>query len=167
MLVVLLYCYIHFFRYSKSAIYLKNSNILKTDSLDNYVLYMCANIPNEILDKYFGYGIYNSVNIKVNNEGNIPIPEYAIPKKLFNNKYIIEINDSINYKYENDEEYYKYLRLLDELYSKHNNYKVVLKVLMNNKLSACPQAAYTALRMAEKIITIRIKLIICLKFCLI
>ena len=96
---------------------------------------MCANIPNEILDKYLGYGIYNSVNIKVSNDGYIPIPEYAIPKDLFKSEYVVEVNDKINYKYENDEEYYKYLRLLDELYSKHNNnYEVVLKVLRNNKL---------------------------------
>lgn len=83
--------YIHFFRYYEFAEYYFNLN--KDGSYDrvndNYILFMVANIPDEILIKYKGFGFY-----ELNNEETI-IPEYAIPTELFKSEYIVNITNKL------------------------------------------------------------------------
>lgn len=69
--------YIHFFRYYESAEYYFKRYHGSMNFLDEYILYMTANIPNDILRKRLGYGFYN-LDTKPFNCYNIPIPEYAI-----------------------------------------------------------------------------------------
>lgn len=126
---------IHFFRYSQSAEYFKKSIWTEMNPLDRYVLFMTANIPNEILREHIGYGFYNSDGIKIKHPGYIPLPEYAIPESKFNVEYIVEINDIINPKLvSNDKEYNKYLKLLDTLYFKYKDYSQIGKKLSISNL---------------------------------
>ena len=111
--------YIHFFRYSQSAEFYHRAYIRTCDPLDNYIAYMVANIPNEILRQYIGYGFYPGVEPFY--EHNIPLPEYAIPEELFKKEYIVRINNFINYEYQsNSDEYQKYLELVGNLLKNYN-----------------------------------------------
>lgn len=79
---------------------------------DNYVLFMIANIPDEILKEYHGFGFY-----ELNNE-EIIIPEYAIPVELFSSEYIVNITAKpmdFYMRINEDEEYKKYLELIRSL----------------------------------------------------
>lgn len=106
--------YIHFFRYYEFAEYYfylnQEGNYDKVN--DNYVLFMIANIPDEILKEYHGFGFY-----ELNNE-EIIIPEYAIPVELFSSEYIVNITAKpmdFYMRINEDEEYKKYLELIRSL----------------------------------------------------
>lgn len=121
--------YIHFFRYEEFARYY--FNLGKDGSYDkindNYILFMTANIPKEILEKYKGYGLYSL------NHDEIVIPEYAIPTEEFIADYIVDITDKpfglIKRKNEN-EEYMKYLELIKNLKQTTNDVKSIAAELI-------------------------------------
>ena len=87
--------YIHFFRYYESAEYYFKRYRVSMNKLDKYVLYMTANIPNEILRKRIGYGFYN-IEERPFDCYNIPIPEYALKEEEMSPEYIIEVNNFPN-----------------------------------------------------------------------
>ena len=125
--------YIHFFRYFESAEQYFKKYHISLCSQDKYIAYMVANIPNEILRKTLGYGFYN-LEDDFFSAYSIPIPEYAIKEELMLPKYIVEINNIINYEYKNeDNEYKKYLNLIKKLAKRcdYNFYEVA------NYLQAC------------------------------
>lgn len=130
--------YIHFFRYSQSAEYYYNQRRFCSlvNSLDSYIAYMTANIPNEILNKYFGYGLYSDVDKSLASIY-VPLPEYAIPRELFRDDYIVEINKSIESDYSSNEtEYSKYLSLIRKLARKYNySEEKITEYLLQNDLS--------------------------------
>lgn len=113
--------YIHFFRYYESAEYYFKRYRVSMNPLDEYVLYMTANIPNEILRKRIGYGFYN-LEEKPFDCYHIPIPEYAIKREEMKKEYVVEVNRFVDYEYKNKkEEYQKYLELMKTL-AQQNNY---------------------------------------------
>lgn len=121
--------YIHFFRYCKFAEYY--FNLHKDGSYDkvndNYILYMVANIPDEILKEYQGFGFY-----KLGNE-DVIIPEYAIPTELFKTEYIVNItNNSISAYMRKNEigEYEQYLELIRILKQQQKNIKEIALYLL-------------------------------------
>lgn len=126
--------YIHFFRYYESAEYYFKRYRVSMNELDEYVLYMSANIPNEILRKRIGYGFYN-IEEKPFDCYNIPIPEYALKEEEMSPEYIIEVNNFVKYEYKNPkEEYLKYLELMRRL-SKQYDYdfhKIATYLVQNN-----------------------------------
>lgn len=127
--------YYHFFRYSQSAeFYLKNHHF-KMNSQDHYIAYMIANIPKNIIEKYSGYGFYTYQDKPFINE-TIPIPEYAIPKKIIKPEYIVEINNYIPYEYQsNQEEYDSYLNFLAKLAKQYNsNFHTITSTLQKQSL---------------------------------
>lgn len=100
--------YIHFFRYYESAEYFFKRDCMSMNCLDEYIVYMIANIPNEILRKRIGYGFYN-LDEKPFSCYYIPIPEYAIKQEEMRPEYIVEINNFVKYEYQNSNgEYEKY-----------------------------------------------------------
>lgn len=116
--------YVHFFRYDEFAKYY--FNLGKDGSYDeinsNYILFMTANIPREILEKYKGFGFY-----KLNQE-EIIMPEYAIPVEEFNTDYIVNITDkplSFYIRKNEDEEYRRYLELIKKLKQTEKNMKSI------------------------------------------
>lgn len=122
--------YIHFFRYHESAeFYFSNNHVTQNPR----IAYMVANIPNEVLRKNIGYGIYNGIKTELKElEGfPIPFPEYAIPQELFEQKYIVEVSNNIGYEYKRkDNEYSHYLEvvaILLEVYD-YNHYAVARKL---------------------------------------
>lgn len=113
--------YIHFFRYYESAKYLFERYRPTMNSLDRYIAYMTANIPNEILRKRIGYGFYNLDGDYFSNYY-VPIPEYAIKEEEMSPEYIVEINNLVSSKYLSDSgEYKKYLELLKKMAKKYKN----------------------------------------------
>lgn len=106
--------YIHFFRYEDFARYY--FNLGKEGSYNeqngNYILFMTANIPKEILEKYKGFGFYDL------NHEKIIMPEYAIPIEEFITDYIVDITDKpmgFNVRKNEKEEYRRYLELIKNL----------------------------------------------------
>lgn len=113
--------YIHFFRYYESAEYFFKRYRVSMNFLDEYIVYMTANIPNDILRKRIGYGFYN-LDEKPFDSYNIPIPEYAVKQEEMSAEYIVEINNFVKHEYKNmNDEYEKYLELIKTL-SKQYNY---------------------------------------------
>ncbi len=107
--------YIHFFRYSESAEYYFKRYRVSMNHLDEYIAYMTANIPGDILRNRMGYGFYNLEEAPFDSF-DIPIPEYAIPEEEMKPEYIVEVNSFIKYEYKkNNEEYQKYLELMRQL----------------------------------------------------
>ena len=127
--------YIHFFRYDEFA---RNYfNLGKDGNYDlpnsNYVLYMIANIPEEILNKNIGYGFY-----KVNRE-DVIMPEYAIPVEEFDSSYIVNITDKpmgLYTRKNEDEEYMVYLKLIKAMKQVNNDTSKILNYLLNNDLNS-------------------------------
>lgn len=127
--------YIHFFKYSQSAEFYHTNNL---EIHNPHIVYMTADIPNNILNDYLGYGYYNSVTsdreelIGVT----IPLPEYAIPKSLFIPKYVIEVNNVIkNRKHQEELEYDRYLEYVIALLEKYDyNHYTVGRILHNTDL---------------------------------
>lgn len=112
--------YIHFFRYSNSAEYFFKRYRASMNYLDEYIAYMVANIPNDILRKRIGYGFYN-IEEKPFDCYNVPIPEYAIRQEELKSDYIVEINNFIEYELKNQNgEYEKYLELMKKLSEQYN-----------------------------------------------
>ena len=97
---------------------------------------MTANIPNELLKKYSGYGFYGYENSSFK-EKTIPIPEYSIPIEEMKQEYIVTINDTIDFGLGSKEgEFEKYLILIYELLKKYeNNYHQVANFLLQNNLA--------------------------------
>lgn len=127
--------YIHFFRYSQSAEYFKDTLLYTMNPLDKYVAFMTANIPNNILKKYIGYGIYNSERMDLEHLGYVPLPEYAIPEEEFSKDFIVQVNTQIDSRLKSDyKEYRKYLLLIDILFNKYKNLDEVLKIIQANDL---------------------------------
>lgn len=129
--------YIHFFRYQEFAQYfLKTSQKNAIDPLNRYVLFMVANIPNEILEKYREYGFY-SYKDKNFKETTIPIPEYIIPIEEMQEEYIVTINNQIEMSLSaKEKEFEKYLILIKKLLEKYqNNYYQIANFLLQNNLS--------------------------------
>lgn len=111
--------YIHFFRYYESAEYYFKKYQASMDSLDEYIAYMVANIPNDILRKRIGYGFYDLGADFYSY--NIPIPEYAIKQEEMSPEFIVEINSSVKYEYKDLKgEYEKYLELIKRLAGEYN-----------------------------------------------
>lgn len=122
--------YIHFFRYQESAEYYHKN----TFAMENpRIAYMVANIPNELLRKTIGYGYYNGIETDINELKwvTLPLPEYAIPKELFDPEYVVEVNKYIPYEYKRkDEEYQNYLKLVLRLLETYDyNHYTVGRVL--------------------------------------
>lgn len=136
--------YIHFFRYAEFARYYfhlgKDGSYEKEN--DNYMLYMIANIPEEILEKYIGFGFYTYKG-KV-----LPLPEYAIPTEEFLPQYIVNISmnpvegeERANEK----EEFRKYIELVEKLqksgmwtkdiasYFLENNFEEMLNIKIDKR----------------------------------
>ena len=106
--------YIHFFKYYDFAKYYfelgKDGNYEEKNS--NFVLFMIANIPNEILEKHKGFGFYEL------DKEEIIMPEYAIPIDEFNSNFIVHITEKPVrfYSRANEEnEYEKYLEIVRRL----------------------------------------------------
>lgn len=126
--------YIHFFKYYEFA--KKYFNEFKDGKYDipksEFVLFMTANIPYEILEKYKGYGLYQVDNCK----NLLPIIEYAIPEEIFNPDYIVDLTnkplDGYLKKGEN-EEYLKYLEYIKNLKDGYDD-KTLLEYLSQNDL---------------------------------
>lgn len=121
--------YIHFFRYDEFAKYY--FNLGKDGSYerinDNYVLFMTANIPKEILDKYKGFGFYDL------NYEEIIMPEYAIPIEEFSSDYIVDITNkpmSFYIRKNEHEEYMRYLQLIRDLIQTTNDLKSIAMDLL-------------------------------------
>lgn len=121
--------YIHFFRYDEFAKYY--FNLGKDGSYesinDNYVLFMTANIPKAILDKYKGFGFY-SLNYE-----EIIMPEYAIPVEEFSSDYIVDITNkpmSFYIRKNENEEYKRYLQLIRNLMQTTNDVKSIVMDLL-------------------------------------
>lgn len=121
--------YIHFFRYDEFAKYY--FNLGKDGSYerinDNYVLFMTANIPKEILDKYKGFGFYDL------NYEEIIMPEYAIPIEEFSSDYIVDITNkpmSFYIRKNENEEYMRYLQLIRDLIQNTNDVKSIAMDLL-------------------------------------
>ena len=128
--------YIHFFRYKEFAQYfLKTNQETAIDPLNRYVLFMTANIPNEILQQYREYGFYGYKEMNFT-ETTIPIPEYAIPIEKMKQEYIVAINDKIGMGLGSKEgEFAKYLILIQKLLDKYkNNYHQIATFLLQNNL---------------------------------
>ena len=68
---------------------------------------MTANIPDDILNKYKGFGFYT-----LDNEW-IPIPEYAIPMEEFSQEFIVNIADSPRAFYTRESENKEYIKYID------------------------------------------------------
>jgi len=121
--------YIHFFKYSQAAEYYLKRCGFQMNHLDTYIAYMVANIPNEVLKKYIGYGFYNYNENPLLNEM-IPFPEYAIPESEFKKEYIVAIDSIIPYEYISDEQQYKnYLLCIKNLLEKYDNCYTVARKL--------------------------------------
>ncbi len=123
--------YVHFFRYNEFATYYfnlgKDGSYEKAN--DNYILFMTANIPEDILEKYSGFGFY-----ELNGE-KFPIPEYAIPIEEFEPEYIVNITNQPRsfYTRENEgEEYKKYIELIRNLKNSNSNMKDIIDYLLSN-----------------------------------
>lgn len=122
--------YIHFFRYNEFATYYfnlgKDGSYEKEN--DNYILFMTANIPEDILEKFSGFGFYEL------NEETFPIPEYAIPIEKFSSEYIVNItNRPIGlYERENEaEEYKRYMEFIRNLKNFNNNMQDIIGFLQS------------------------------------
>ena len=90
---------------------------------------MTANIPEDILEKYSGFGFY-----ELNGE-KFPIPEYAIPIEEFEPEYIVNITNQPRsfYTRENEgEEYKKYIELIRNLKNSNSNMKDIIDYLLSN-----------------------------------
>ncbi len=112
--------YIHFFRYYESAEYYFKKYRVSMNHIDEYIAYMTANIPNDILRQRMGYGFYDIG--ETFSYYNIPIPEYAIKQEEMDPKYIVEVNSFVKHEYKNQNgEYQKYLKLMKKL-SKQYSY---------------------------------------------
>ncbi len=123
--------YIHFFRYNEFATYYfnfgKDGSYEKEN--ENYILFMTANIPEDILEKFSGFGFY-----ELNGE-KLPIPEYAIPIEEFSTEFIVNITNRPMgfYVRENEnEEYKKYLELVSSLKNSFTSMKDITDFLLNN-----------------------------------
>ena len=123
--------YVHFFRYNEFATYYfnlgKDGSYEKAN--DNYILFMTANIPKDILEKYRGFGFY-----ELNGE-KFPIPEYAIPIEEFEPEYIVNITNQPRSFYTREkegEEYKKYIELIRNLKNSNSNIKDIIDYLSSN-----------------------------------
>lgn len=127
--------YIHFFKYSQSAEFYHNNNL---EIQNPHIAYMVADIPNNILNNYLGYGYYNSVTSEKKEliGVTIPLPEYAIPRRLFIPKYVIEVNNVIRNKNHQEElEYARYLEHVINLLEKYDyNHYTVGRILHKTDL---------------------------------
>ena len=127
--------YIHFFRYYESAENYFKQYRPAMNSLDRYIAYMVANIPNNILKQRIGYGFYH-LEEEPFNRYIVPVPEYAIKEDEMKHEYIVEINDFIssNYKKENSE-YKQYLDLIKVLAKKYDyNFDNIANYLQKSNL---------------------------------
>lgn len=122
--------YIHFFRYYESAEYYFKRYRVSMNSIDEYVLYMTANIPNDILRNRLGYGFYE-LDQEPFDAFDIPIPEYALKQEEMKPEYIVEINNFVKHEYKNlNGEYQKYLELMKVLAEQyHYDFHQVAKYL--------------------------------------
>lgn len=127
--------YIHFFRYWQSAEYFFKRCRVAMNRLDEYIAYMTANIPNELLRKRIEYGFYN-IDEEPFEYDTIPISEYTIKQEEMKPEYIIEINNFIKSEYKNPkEEYEKYLAFMLKLKEQYDgNFYAIAKYLKNNNL---------------------------------
>lgn len=119
--------YLHFFHFYEDAIqYISNLRAITWDGRTFIALY---DIPNEILDKYKGFGFYPE-----NLYSNIPVLEYAIPYSELSNSFII--GEIIKYKYckEKSKEYMEYVLGGYNLYLEgiDENDKKLIKCLTKN-----------------------------------
>ena len=87
----------------------------------NNNLFMICDIPEEILQKYQSYAFCNARDLSINYLSCIPVPEYNLPKNLFNTNYILGINPTIPIEYNNSLEFQKYLVLFEKAYKLFNS----------------------------------------------
>ena len=131
--------YVHFFRYAKDAEYYFRKNHEYIKNSNYHVGYMVIDVDENEITKYICYRIYVIGPIFLENDKNLyrPILEYAIPKALYDSyckKYFFkakeEYSENVNSKelfydripdeFRNDDEYEKYLNLINELSIKYN-----------------------------------------------
>ena len=119
--------YVHFFRYSQFAKYF--SSIWKKNSL-----FFVADIPNDILKQYFGFGFYSLDDFSVADESVFPMPEYAIPSFLLSSDFIVSVSQFIDVSLESNYfEYLCYFELLKDLGQLFQyDYDMVAKYLLEN-----------------------------------
>jgi len=99
---------------------------------NNSNMFMICDIPDEIIKNYQSYVFCDARDLQINYLSCIPIPEYNLPRNLFNTDYIIEINPNISYKYSNDIELQKYLVLFEKTYRLFNNLDDVVEFFYSN-----------------------------------
>lgn len=123
--------YFHFFRYDEFARYYfqlgKDGSYERKN--DNYILYMIANIPEEILEKYIGFGFYMFKGKE------FLIPEYAIPLEEFLPQYIVDISMNPregNERENEEEEFAKYIELVNKMKSSGIIVKEIAKFFLEN-----------------------------------
>lgn len=122
--------YIHFFRYEAFAIYYfglhqsKSLNVLKSD----FLLFMLANIPEHILNKYLSFGFYTYKGKE------ILIPEYAIPTEEFLPEYVVDMTTypGGNSRENEKEEFEKYIELVEKLKSSGMSIKEIASFFLTN-----------------------------------
>ena len=130
--------YIHFFGFSQFCqYYFYYKNRIKK----YYSYFMVADIPDNILDKYLGFGFYFFDDFSLGDNNILPVIEYAIPVSVFDSNYVVAIDKYIDSKYVSDDSLYEgYINLLsyygnlfgydfDKVtnYLESNNYKLSLK----------------------------------------
>ncbi len=122
--------YVHFFRYYEFAKYYFDLN--KKGSYerenDHYLLFMTANIPEEILERGKSFGFYHL------GYEEIPMPEYAIPIQEFSSEYIVDITDHPMGFYERKrekEEYKRYIELIRNLKSSAMEMEQITSLLLH------------------------------------
>ena len=113
--------YIHFFRYK---------SFIQQFFDDDNAQIISADIPDELLEKYRGFGFYIIENQEM------PILEYAIPLEKFDKSCIVGVEkvQKGNAEYEDFNEYKKYLDTIKTLKSRGMDVPSIVVVLLNNSV---------------------------------
>lgn len=123
--------YIHFFRYEEFAIYyfnLKKSGCLEILK-DDFIFFMVANIPENILKKNLSFGFYTFKGKE------IAMPEYAIPLEEFLPEYVVDMTTYPRGDYgrrDEEEEFNKYIALFNELRARSMSTQKIANFLLEN-----------------------------------
>lgn len=122
--------YIHFFRYEEFAKYYFYLEESYEKLNNNHILFMVANIPEELLEKYKGFGFYTYKN------QNYPMPEYAIPASKFLPEFIVNISTKPNgYTRKREaEEFKKYMEFVEKLKNSNMEIKNIAEYFLENNL---------------------------------
>lgn len=129
--------YIHFFRFAKDAELYFRHNIAYIKGSNYHVGYIVIEVDEADFSNFLGYGIYTVGNLHLDDNSNIfrPRLEYAIPKMVYDNlskKLFFKVKeeyadvvpgeiyyDRIPDEFRNDEEYEKYMSIVNSLNHKY------------------------------------------------